>query len=155
MPRPERELDGATEAVRESPAPLRQLRDAAGRPGYRELARRAHYSAATLSEAAGGRRLPTLTVTLAYVQACGGDGQEWTARWRTAQTGGQLSEAAAPAEEPAQPYRGLPSYEPQHADWFFGRTAPLDALQRRLTDRRFLAVFGPSGVGKSSLLRAG
>jgi len=61
---------------------LRVLREHAGNPTYRVLARTAGFSATTLSEAAGGVRLPSLDVTLAYVGACGGDGAEWEERWR-------------------------------------------------------------------------
>ena len=57
---------------------------AAGSPGYRELARRAHYSVTTLAQAAWGEALPSLAVTLAYVRACGGDAADWEARWRAA-----------------------------------------------------------------------
>lgn len=60
---------------------LRDLRAAAGSPPYRELARRARYSHSALSDAAAGRRLPTLDVTLALVAACGGDVDAWRARW--------------------------------------------------------------------------
>lgn len=45
------------------------------------VARRAHYSNTVLSEIAGGRKLPTLAVTLAYVDACGDDQGEWEAGW--------------------------------------------------------------------------
>src|SRR5438132_165283 len=65
MPRPERPLDPADGPVSDFAAQLRELRQAAGNPGYRRLAQRAHYSAATLAAAASGRRLPSLEVTLA------------------------------------------------------------------------------------------
>src|ERR1051326_3740026 len=81
MPRPERPLDIAAGPPPECAADLRALRDQAGRPGYRKLATRAHYSATTLSDAAGGRDLPSLAVTLAYVRACGGDIATWERRW--------------------------------------------------------------------------
>lgn len=48
---------------------------------YRQMSRRARYCASVLSEAASGRRLPTLDVTLAYVRVCGGSESEWSARW--------------------------------------------------------------------------
>ena len=64
MPRPERRLDPGDGVVERFAAELRTVRNSAGRPGYRELARRAHFSATTLSEAAGGRKLPSLAVTL-------------------------------------------------------------------------------------------
>lgn len=60
---------------------LRELRAAAGAPGYRQLAARAHYSASALSTAASGRTLPTREVTLAFVAACGGDVEEWAGKW--------------------------------------------------------------------------
>lgn len=52
---------------------LRRLRAQAGSPTYRELSRQAGYSYSALSDAAAGRRLPTLDVTVAFVRACGGD----------------------------------------------------------------------------------
>ncbi|AGL16137.1 helix-turn-helix domain-containing protein [Actinoplanes sp. N902-109] len=59
MPRPERVLDTTGGKVERFAAQLRELRERAGRPGYRELARRAHYSVTTLSVAAAGRKLPS------------------------------------------------------------------------------------------------
>ncbi|XVS62165.1 FG-GAP repeat domain-containing protein [Actinosynnema sp. CA-299493] len=60
---------------------LRLLREKAGSPPYRALALRAHYAPATLARAAGGRELPSLAVTLAYVRACEGDAEQWESRW--------------------------------------------------------------------------
>lgn len=65
-------------------AQLRQLREDAGRLSYRQLARTAYYSHSALSQAAAGRELPSLAVTLAFAEACGGDRQEWIARWEKA-----------------------------------------------------------------------
>jgi DNA-binding SARP family transcriptional activator/WD40 repeat protein len=53
------------------------------------------------------------------------------------------------------PYRGLLPYGAEHADSFFGREDDVAACLRRLRDSSVLAVVGPSGVGKSSLVRAG
>jgi hypothetical protein len=50
-------------------------------PAYRTLAGEARYSTTTLSPAAAGRALPSLTVALAYVRACEGDAVEWEQRW--------------------------------------------------------------------------
>jgi signal transduction histidine kinase len=69
------------------------------------------------------------------------------------------------------PYRGLQVFEEEHAPFFFGREAATEWLVNDLRPStrlrtgpstgsgrggsRFLAVVGPSGSGKSSLVRAG
>ncbi len=53
------------------------------------------------------------------------------------------------------PYLGLSSFQPEDADRFFGRTQLVDDLLARLRVKRMLVVGGPSGSGKSSLVRAG
>ncbi|WP_329172742.1 nSTAND1 domain-containing NTPase [Streptomyces sp. NBC_01477] len=102
MPRQERPLEDGDTPVLRFAADLRQLRLKAGAPSYRQLAVRAHASAASLSVAAGGRRLPTLAVTIAYVEGCGGDVEAWRLRWHdVADALGAAAEAgggAAPAE---------------------------------------------------------
>jgi WD40 repeat protein/class 3 adenylate cyclase/energy-coupling factor transporter ATP-binding protein EcfA2 len=59
-----------------------------------------------------------------------------------------------PADVPC-PYKGLVRFEPEDSDLFFGREEIVSALVARLEDSAFLAVVGPSGSGKSSLVRAG
>jgi WD40 repeat protein len=138
---------------------LRELRRSAGNPTYRVLAKRAHYAATTLAEAAAGDRLPTLAVALAYARACNGDGAVWMARWRAAAV--ELDAAAPRATEATDPgrgrppYLGLAAYGPDDADRFCGRNRLVAALTDRLARQRFVAVIGASGSGKSSLLRAG
>ncbi len=53
------------------------------------------------------------------------------------------------------PYRGLEYFDIQHADIYFGRAAMVDKLLVKLQQANFLVVVGPSGSGKSSLVRAG
>ena len=53
------------------------------------------------------------------------------------------------------PFPGLRPFMQEEADLFFGRDKQSDELVRRLASRRFLAVVGTSGSGKSSLVRAG
>jgi len=161
MGRPERPLDQHTGPIAELAAQLRQLRESAGRPSYRELAQRANFSMTALSQAAGGRTLPTLPVMKAYVRACGGDVGEWETRWQ--QLAGELRETApldegegvASSSGTHAPYLGLASYGVADAGLYFGREALTRELVGQLTVSRFLAVFGSSGSGKSSLLRAG
>ncbi|MEK2494806.1 hypothetical protein WN990_35200 [Kitasatospora purpeofusca] len=157
MPRRESPLDPGDGSLLRFAGDLRALRERAGSPPYRQLALRAHCSAASLSVAAGGRRLPSLAVTLAYVQACGGDVREWRHRW-------QLLAAELAAEAAARrraldvgraPYPGAAAFEAVDADRFFGREALLDRLVSVLAERRLVIVTGPSGAGKSSLVRAG
>ncbi|MGW3966219.1 nSTAND1 domain-containing NTPase [Amycolatopsis sp. NPDC005003] len=158
MPRPERPLDPGDDLLIEFAADLRRLRESAGNPTYRELGRRAHYSAGTLSEAAGGRKLPSLAVTLAYVRACGGVPGEWEERWHAVAEESRAGGADSPPEqEPGEipPYVGLAAFGPADAERFFGRERLVEKLVERLARQRFLAVLGASGSGKSSLLRAG
>jgi len=87
----------------------------------------------------------------------------------------QYSRAEPEPEEPARlqtgfppsPYKGLEAFYEEDADRFFGRSAVVDTLWRRLRDMqtpllpgqvasaRLLAIIGPSGSGKSSVARAG
>jgi energy-coupling factor transporter ATP-binding protein EcfA2 len=53
------------------------------------------------------------------------------------------------------PYRGLEPFEAEHARFYFGREAMVEQLLAHLRDTSFVAVVGPSGSGKSSLIRAG
>lgn len=55
----------------------------------------------------------------------------------------------------SQPYPGLRPFEPHEGEIFFGREGHTDRLLEILQRERFLAVIGPSGGGKSSLVRAG
>ncbi|MET9764922.1 helix-turn-helix domain-containing protein [Streptomyces sp. NPDC006372] len=147
-------VDPAAGAVQRFAFELRTLRAEAGGITYRALARRAGYSVTTLSRAAAGEQLPTLPVVLAYVRACGGEEARWEARWRAA-VEESAGDDSCDTEKSSAPYRGLARFESGDSGWFFGReqlTADLVDLLRR---RRFAAVFGPSGSGKSSLLRAG
>ena len=57
----------------------------------------------------------------------------------------------------AQPchYRGLATFDEEHAEFFFGRERDIQRLLEMLKATRFVAVLGASGSGKSSLTRAG
>ncbi|MGJ6966787.1 nSTAND1 domain-containing NTPase [Streptosporangium sp. G11] len=154
MPRRERPLDDGDDRLLRFAADLRRLRAKAGNPSYRELAKRAHYSAGTLSEAAGGRKLPTMAVTTAYAKACGADPAEWEARWRSLAEELDRPDTSETASE-TPPYVGLRSFGPKDANRFFGRERLVEKVGAQLRLHRFVAVLGASGSGKSSLLRAG
>ena len=69
-----------------------------------------------------------------------------------------LSGPATPARVAAEgicPFKGLASFEPVDADYFFGRERLVAELVARLVGAGFLGIVGPSGSGKSSVLRAG
>jgi hypothetical protein len=82
---------------------------------YPEMAETSHYTMKTLVSAAGGLRLPTLPVAVAYVRACGGNIAEWEERWQ--KLAGKITADAAkkrrsdeellalpePADQPALP----------------------------------------------------
>lgn len=53
------------------------------------------------------------------------------------------------------PYRGLQPFDSQHRVLFFGRAAEVETALERLRAEPLLVVAGDSGIGKSSLCRAG
>jgi DNA-binding SARP family transcriptional activator/WD40 repeat protein len=53
------------------------------------------------------------------------------------------------------PYRGLAAYDVADAETFFGREREVATCLAVLQEHGFLAVVGPSGSGKSSVVRAG
>ena len=53
------------------------------------------------------------------------------------------------------PYIGLNSYSEEDADFFFGRQQDIDIITKNLRAWRLTVLYGESGVGKSSVLRAG
>ena len=153
MGRPESPLDEGAGPVQEFAAGLRELRAAGGSPTYREMARLTGCGATTLSQAAGGRRMASLSTVLAFVTACGGDTGEWERRFReTVEQEAAVRRAAAGTESP---YRGLARFEPGDRELFFGRDVLVGRAVELVGRRRVSVVVGASGAGKSSLLRAG
>ncbi|MEV7004119.1 helix-turn-helix transcriptional regulator [Streptomyces sp. NPDC093982] len=96
----------APEAVRALAVQLRNAKEKAGL-SVAKLAKEAHFSTATISLAASGKKVPTLPVTLAYVAACKDDkGEEyWSVLWAAADaaekgqdlTGDEPDNSAAPS----------------------------------------------------------
>ncbi len=73
------------------------------------------------------------------------------------QPGGVPAISITPADDAdmPNPYLGLRPFQEADAANFCGRDALTNALVERLRDGRFLAVVGPSGSGKSSVVKAG
>ena len=63
--------------------------------------------------------------------------------------------AGLPADEGVAPYRGLEAFREEDAALYFGREQDVARVLERLRASRFVAVVGPSGSGKSSLVQAG
>jgi energy-coupling factor transporter ATP-binding protein EcfA2 len=66
--------------------------------------------------------------------------------------GGPVFEELA---EAMRPYLGLRAFREEDAAFFFGREAFTERLVRAVERTPFLAVVGPSGSGKSSVVKAG
>jgi serine/threonine protein kinase/formylglycine-generating enzyme required for sulfatase activity len=54
-----------------------------------------------------------------------------------------------------EPYRGLAAFDAEHRAYFLGRASQTRAILDRLRTSSFVLVAGDSGVGKSSICRAG
>ena len=68
---------------------------------------------------------------------------------------GQAAHAAETYTPAENPYKGLRAFDETDADDFYGRAALVDELVEAVGERRLVAVVGPSGIGKSSVVRAG
>ena len=68
--------------------------------------------------------------------------------------GGRGARPRRPRER-RSPYQGLVPYTEADADWFFGRDEWCEVVGDNLRAYRITVLYGASGVGKSSVLRAG
>jgi WD40 repeat protein/transcriptional regulator with XRE-family HTH domain len=125
-----------------------------------ELSIKVGYSEAQISRLEKNQRLPDLTsIKALFIPALHlEDNPAFAARLV------ELAQSARQAEAPAPgitPYKGLLYFDEPDADLFFGRQGLTAQLVQHVMDleqetpRRFLAVVGASGSGKSSLVRAG
>ena len=130
----------------------------------REVARQAGIPASTAGDYFAGRHLPPVTqpgLLPKILRACGETDPARLAEWARALSRIRRGPGRRPAAA-APPYRGLAGFQLEDAEWFFGREgltarlATLAALAEPAGAPALpLAVVGPSGSGKSSLLRAG
>jgi hypothetical protein len=88
---------------------------------YPEMAETSHFQMKTLAAAAGGLRLPTLPVAVAFVRACGGNVAEWEERWQkvadklTAEATRKRRGDAEETAEPVEPADAPAALEPPKA----------------------------------------
>jgi WD40 repeat protein/transcriptional regulator with XRE-family HTH domain len=129
---------------------VRHVADAVGAP------------ASTVGGYFSGRHLPPISqpaLLADILRVCGVRDAETVRLWQYAL--GRVRRAPGPRPaDAAAPYRGLASYQPEDADWFFGRRDLTALVLARLGQRWAkgggpVVVIGPSGSGKSSVLRAG
>jgi WD40 repeat protein/transcriptional regulator with XRE-family HTH domain len=146
---------------------LTALREQAGLT-VREVARAAGLQPSTVGGYFGGRHLPpigsTPGVLADLLTACGVTEPQEQQAWRDTLLLVRRTPAQRASSSPA-PYRGLASFQPEDAEWFFGREELVEGLVSRVaaagrrlaigTGRGLVVVVGASGSGKSSLLRAG
>ncbi len=130
----------------------------------RELARRLDVPSATIGGYFSGRHLPSpaqLDLFRDLLRGCGVP-EESLQLWVDALTRVRVSTDGRVSRMPA-PYRGLEAFQMEDAGLFFGRETAIAEILDRLkrlggaasSSPRLLIVLGPSGSGKSSLLRAG
>ncbi len=139
---------------------LTRLRELSGL-SVRDLARSVDSPVATVGGYFSGRHLPTASqsaVFLRMLHACGVTDPDEQQRWWEAV--GRVRRAGRSSSPTEAPYLGLESFQVQDAALFFGRerlTAELVEVVRSAAGPagRMVAVVGPSGSGKSSLVRAG
>jgi WD40 repeat protein len=127
----------------------------------RQVARASGIPASTAGDYFAARHLPPASqpeLLPQILSACGITDPAQTGRWQEALNRVRRAPGRRPARGPA-PYRGLASFQPEDTAWFFGREELALHLVRLATGTGApgvpLAVVGPSGSGKSSLLQAG
>ena len=127
----------------------------------RQVAKASGIPASTAGDYFAARHLPPAgqpDLLPQILAACGITGEAEVDRWLEALNRIRRAPGRRPVRGQA-PYRGLASFQPEDAAWFFGREELVLHLVRLAGGVGMpglpLAVVGPSGSGKSSLLRAG
>ena len=139
---------------------LTLLRERAGLT-VRDVSKVTQVPVATLGGYFSGRHTPAVKppdVLQRILSACGVQDADTIEEWLDAL--GRVRRAPGrPAAGAPIPYRGLASFQPEDAEWFYGRQRITEELIEQLASQcvtgNFIVAVGPSGSGKSSLLRAG
>lgn len=140
---------------------LTRLREEAGLT-VRDVAAAVDVPSSTIGGYFGGRHLPParqLDLLPRMLAVCGIRDPDVVALWVAALARVRRAPGRRYREETA-PYRGLASFQEADTEWFFGREDLTERLVAMLgkcyaAGGGLLVVVGPSGSGKSSLLRAG
>ena len=126
----------------------------------REVARSTAIPVSTVGDYFAGRHLPSPAQAGALrkiLGCCGRDDPAEISAWIDALLRARRAPGRRRADAPP-PYPGLAAFQPEDSAWFFGRyelTQLLQAAAAAYAPPIPLIVIGPSGSGKSSLLRAG
>jgi DNA-binding SARP family transcriptional activator/WD40 repeat protein/tRNA A-37 threonylcarbamoyl transferase component Bud32/energy-coupling factor transporter ATP-binding protein EcfA2 len=99
-----------------------------------------------------------ITAVLARATAASATDRHRTAAELVADLERALGNSPAPPPPPAatrNPYKALNAFDEIDAADFFGRSVLVDELVVAMSEHRFVMVVGPSGSGKSSVVRAG
>ncbi len=67
----------------------------------------------------------------------------------------EIATASGAAVDPQRPWLGLSSFTEETRSFFFGRDDETAELGRRVQRKLLTVLFGQSGLGKTSMLRAG
>jgi WD40 repeat protein/transcriptional regulator with XRE-family HTH domain len=139
---------------------LTLLRERAGLT-VRDVAKAIGVPDSTVGGYFSGRHLPPVKppdILRSILAACGVRDVEVIEEWLEALSRVRRAPGRRPTGAPV-PYRGLASFQPEDADWFYGRERLTETLVGHLSGQYvnggLLVAVGPSGSGKSSLLRAG
>jgi WD40 repeat protein/energy-coupling factor transporter ATP-binding protein EcfA2 len=129
------------------------IEQAATRPGFRVFP----VLVPGVEESFDPRRLPHSLATRTCVDFRRGRDDEHALRDLINAVKGVPFEPSVPvaSNDVVAPYRGLRMFDEEDAQFFFGREREIQHLVQKLKSSRFVAVLGPSGSGKSSLVRAG
>ncbi|MCL4302732.1 MAG: protein kinase [Anaerolineae bacterium] len=104
------------------------------------------------------RYADALNLVEEFCQVVAGE-QRRNARYHPCTPAPLLPRPPAPLLDLTNPYKGLRAFSEADAADFFGRDTLIQALLGRMSETddlsRFLAVVGPSGSGKSSVVKAG
>ncbi|WP_406352941.1 helix-turn-helix domain-containing protein [Streptomyces sp. NBC_00658] len=139
------------ETLREFQGALKTLLKNGGKT-YRELAADLQYSKSAVSNWLNSPQLLALEECKRIAEYCGGSVEQWETHWRSVKRAlnGSKNEKSSTC-----PYRGFAPYTEEDRPFFYGRSNLIEEAVESIHENRLLIISGPTGAGKTSLLRAG